>query len=793
MKAKPLVAILLVSLMLLSGCMTGVDEIIPEPTGELPDGWDDGAKRTIASPQLIQFQTCEELEQSLKLAIENEYTTQILQAVEEIYQYNFLRGGDVFMEDSAEMATDGGTSVDMPSSDSQPREEGTDYSGTNNQEQGVDEADFVKTDGYNIYYLNGQILNIFAVPEFGEISLTSQTRIEGTPMAMLLSEDSLVVISSVNSWNIPRESEIGLAMGWDDGYSNWRVNTLTKFTAFDISNKSDIVEQRELFIEGRYSTAREVDGTVRAVTQSWMNINGMTTWLDLPEGYWNLDRDDPLRLVLRQEAGYQSILKNSEVLENLELSDILPRVFEKTDSGVITHEMSDNDCRDFSASEDGYSHGFTSIFTLDLLSENFDFEADHIVGNNPLVYASKDVMVITDTAWDWWWFWGADDMDTMTNIHTFDISNPGTTLYTGSGRVEGTILNQFSISEFEGVVRVAVTTGQWARWWMEDPEPMVSHVVTLGRQVDESGNQILSEIGRVGDIAPNETIWSARFVEDRAYIVTFENMDPLWTIDLSDPTNPEIMGELHVPGVSTYIHPLSDDMLLTIGMGPADEETGLGLDWSSTRLSTFDVSNFSNPQLAQTLTVSPVNDPEDSRWSWAYSEASYEHKAFQYWAPKGLLAIPQATYSYDYDDNSYWGRYTFVSKLILTSVNETSGSLEYYGEVNHSDFYNGDDSGWWGETSIRRSIFMGDYIYAISAGGITATNLTSLEQSAAIELDKPTYDYYTYYDYVEEEEPEDDRSDTSSDESSSDGGDDSSRVEESSEEDTEAQEEDRER
>ena len=91
-------------------------------------------------------------------------------------------------------------------------------------------------------------------------------------------------------------------MGWDDGYSNWRVNTLTKFTAFDISNKSDIVEQRELFIEGRYSTAREVDGTVRAVTQSWMNINGLTTWFDLPDGYWNLDRDDPLRLVLRQEA-----------------------------------------------------------------------------------------------------------------------------------------------------------------------------------------------------------------------------------------------------------------------------------------------------------------------------------------------------------------------------------------------------------------------------------------------------------------------------------------------------------
>ena len=97
-------------------------------------------------------------------------------------------------------------------------------------------------------------------------------------------------------------------MGWDDGYSNWRVNTLTKFTAFDISNKSDIVEQRELFIEGRYSTAGKSMEQLGAVTQSWMNINGLTTWFDLPDGYWNL-KDDPLRLVLRQEAGYQSILK----------------------------------------------------------------------------------------------------------------------------------------------------------------------------------------------------------------------------------------------------------------------------------------------------------------------------------------------------------------------------------------------------------------------------------------------------------------------------------------------------
>ena len=145
---------------------------------------------------------------------------------------------------------------------------------------------------------------------------------------------------------------------------------------------------------------------------------------------------------------------------------------------------------------------------------------------------------------------------------------------------------------------------------MDNPEPMQSHVVTFGHAFDmDSGKHSLEELGRVDGIAYNESIWSARFVEDRAYIVTFENMDPLWTINLSDPTDPQIMGELEVPGVSTYIHPLSDDAILTIGLGPADEETGLGLDWSHTRLSLFDVSNFSDPQLSQVLSLSPVDDP----------------------------------------------------------------------------------------------------------------------------------------------------------------------------------------
>ena len=265
------------------------------------------------------------------------------------------------------------------------------------------------------------------------------------------------------------------------------------------------------------------------------------------------------------------------------------------------------------------------------------------------------------------------------------------------------------------------------------------------RGVDpQTDQQILLEYGRLDGIAEGERIWSARFVGDRAYIVTFEQIDPLWTIDLSNPTSPTILGELEVPGVSTYIHPLHDEMLLTIGMGPAGED-GLGLDWSSTRLSTFNISDLTAPSVADTLMLSPVDDPENNRWTWSYSEAKYEHKAFQYWAPKELLAVPLSTYQwiehYDEDGGYHW-HYDYVSKAILVHVNETTGTMSIYGEVNHSSMINQDHGNYWwgGNENIRRTIFMGDYIYAISGAGITAHNLTTMELSDVVMFDMGSTD-----------------------------------------------------
>ena len=747
-KSSPMLAFFLVLLMATSGCIglsdsdEKSDEIIEIDLGEI-------TKRSIGSPYLEIYSSCDELEANLKASIEEEARTSLLQAVDEVYYW----GGGIWMEDDAEMADASSGSTSAPSTKS--RQEGVDYSGTNNQEQGVDEADFVKTNGYNIFFVDDGVLHIMDIPEFGEIEHASTTPIQGNPVAMLLNEDVLVVVSTVSSWNIEEDDPLQDAMGWDGDWYGWRTNTLTKFTVYNVSDSTSPELSRELYIEGYYMTAREVSGTVRAVTHTWMNIPDLRTWISYPDDYWMEDNTEEERRYMREAAAMEAILHNQEVMAEITLEEMLPQVHERIDGDILTHHMSDDDCSDFSAPEDALNRGYTSIFTIDLVSEELDFEADHIVGNWPHVYASQDQLIITESAWDWWWFWGHDELMESTNIHTFDISIPGETAYAGSGRVDGTILDQFSISEYQGVIRVATTTGQWGRWWMENPEPMENHVITLSHALDvDTGRTDLLEMGRVDGIAYNETIWSARFVEDRAYIVTFENMDPLWTIDLSNPTAPRIMGELEVPGVSTYIHPLSDNAILTIGLGPADEETGLGLDWSHTRLSLFDVSNFSDPQLSEVLSLSPVVEPGNG-WNWAWSEATWEHKAFQYWAPKGMLAVPLNTYRYDYyydDEGRYHYNYDWVSKLMI--VNVTEDSLEIHGEVDHSRFYETEENHWWSSYNIRRSIFMGDYIYAISHAGVTVTHLDSLEEVDSVQL--VTIEPHYYGDNSDSAETEED-------------------------------------
>jgi len=771
---------MMIFVLLSAGCLQAIDEAIEdvddaiEQTFKALDGdypHIDLPERTRVSPELRVYDACDSLLSDLKKAVLDETLVSLDQQsywhwVSEPWLFmveDFAIGGEPEIAEADFATDDSATGTSAPVSESREGE----FSGTNNQESGVDEADFLKTDGFHIYMLNGQLLLIMGVPEFGNLTLESNLTIEGSPTQMMIDGDRLVIASSIYYWNLPGNSELRDLMteevtvtngdGKEDySYTYTRVQNLVKYTVVDISDRTSPTVERELYVEGNYHTARMVDGTVRSVTHLWTYFDGIRTWVNLPEGYWSEDDMDK-RMDIWNDSMNETIAHNEQVISALTLDDFAPHIYEKREGNpnsviqIVSHPITSDMCSEFSASTDSAGRGFTTIMTIRMLSEEPSLEVDHITSTWAHVYSSKDTLVLAEPANDWWWFWRNSGWDDATNIHSFDISDANSTTYSSSGRVSGTVQDQFSISEYDGSIRVATTTDVWGRWWLseeldENGEPVwtgPSNQVTI---LQDNGEGELAQVGFIGGIAEGETIWSARFVGNRGYLVTFMNIDPLWVLDLSDPTNPTVLGELEVPGVSTYIHPIDDDTLLTIGIaGGAD---GLGLDWSMTQVSLFDVSDTSNPTLADTLPVSPAYTDENCEdvitcgWSWSYSEATYEHKAFTYWAPEALLAVPLSTHRYVYDEVEIDGRtysysgYQFVSMLKMISVDAENGTLSSHGEVEHSGFYNEEGlSSWWsGTTSIRRSIFMGDYVYAFSSGGATVHRTDDLQLMVELEL-----------------------------------------------------------
>jgi uncharacterized secreted protein with C-terminal beta-propeller domain len=306
-----------------------------------------------------------------------------------------------------------------------------------------------------------------------------------------------------------------------------------------------------------------------------------------------------------------------------------------------------------------------------------------------------------------------------THIHKFALNPEGSPTYEASGSVEGWIYDQFAMSEYDGHLRVASTALDW--WWGSnlDDEEAGSNVTVL----QDVGNGLLRSVGEITGIAPGEQIQACRMMGDKGYVVTFEQTDPLFTIDLADHLNPQVIGELHIPGFSTYLHPMDGDHLLAIGMAGLEDGTLTGM-----AVNIFDVTDFSDPQLAHQY---EITNP-DAGWSW--SEALWEHHAFTY--HRDVLTIP--AYRYDYTENpdgSY--EYDYFSGALSFGIDDENG-ITMIGEVDHRplveaseclysihyDYYEDDvcdDWGWY--ANVRRNIYIEDNLFSISNYGIRVTDL----------------------------------------------------------------------
>ncbi len=653
--------------------------------------------------QLLRYDSCKKLESDLKQSI-------IQEAWANIEQSEHYRGGGVGFPETDSGAPGAGNG--------DGRQEGVDYSGTNNQEAGVDEADNVKTDGYHLYAINGNRLHIFAVPTFGQLQPVSETTLEGHPNQMLLDKDAnrAVVFSLIEAHKLPQTHPLFEKLGkhGEDRWY-WRVPEVGKVTVLDITDRAAPKVDREFYYEGYYQTARRIGSSVRMASYATLDRPELWSWYE----------------VYRDHGAARAKQWVASRVNALSLADLIPQIYARTQGGQLeSRSLTQSSCSSFLRPSDSHARGISSIMSFDLNVAELAYDADHIISNWATFYASKDRLVLAENAHDWWWYWWFQRDADQLNVHVFDISQPGTTSYLGSGRVKGMLVDQFSVDEEEGQIRLATTTNPWGRWWVEpdgdrEREPSKSHVWVLER---DGESQRYQTIGHVGDIAPNERITTARFLGDKAFLVTFRQVDPLYTIDLSDATNPRVAGELKIPGFSTYLHPIEGEKLLSIGVG-GDE---FGANWKTT-ISLFDVSNFASPQATAVL---PING--EAGWSW--SEAQWEHKAFTYFAPKKLLAVPQSTFTESVVGGEY--RYQYLSKLELITVDPVSG-LGRKGSIDHSAYYQADPLRYWANVDIRRSIFMGDYIYAISDKAITVHRLSDMGLVTAQPL--PGYQYNDWW------------------------------------------------
>jgi hypothetical protein len=327
--------------------------------------------------------------------------------------------------------------------------------------------------------------------------------------------------------------------------------------------------------------------------------------------------------------------------------------------------------------------------------------------------------VVAINAGAWFWFDPeGDGPQDRSVIHKFRLGEAPE--YLASGKVPGWIVNRYALSEARGetgeVLRIATTENMWG--WEGTAGPQ-NRLFTLTQSDDRL--EVLGTLEGLGH--EGERIYAVRYDGDRGYVVTFRQTDPLYTLDLSDPAAPRVVGELEIPGFSTYLHPVGDGYLLAIGQ---NTEQG-GAD-----LSLFDVRDPALPSLV------------DREWLGenTWSEAMYEPKAFTYFAPLGQLALPVEHWSAGPLDEFGYPSWDYFSGSLVFDVDLASGFTKI-AEVDHSDLA-GEDDAWGYYGAVRRNLYIGDAggyaLYSLSDQGVKVNDAATWAELARVKL--PGIDYW---------------------------------------------------
>jgi uncharacterized secreted protein with C-terminal beta-propeller domain len=541
-----------------------------------------------------------------------------------------------------------------------------DYSGTNVQEAGVDEPDIVKTDGKTIFTIeNGRLIAVDARSDTPVI--LGSLVLDSFGGELLLDGNRLLVLSS-SGYSTTFSDVVAPSPAARKAAPAYYVPAST-LTEIDVSDPAAMKVVKTMSVDGSYVSARLNGHTARVVFSA------------IPQAIPMLAAS-PAKAAARKARIGRTTTKSWRPSYRLRSG---------AKGRVSRHALVR--CTDIARPVQFSGLNSLTILTIDLTKGLEPVDSDAIMTDGQIVYGSQNSLyvatekaIVEKPAAD------APPPDQVTEIHKFDISKPDQTTFVGSGAVTGTLLNQFSMSEKDGNLRVASTTAPL--WWAPGADRASESGVTV---LAERGGA-LAEVGRLTGLGKGERIYAVRFIDDVGYVVTFRQVDPLFTIGLSDPAHPRLLGSLDLLGYSAYLHPVGDGLLLGVGQAANDQGRTEG-----TQLSLFDVSDPANPARIAQYKVGSSSS----------STAEFDHHAFLWWAPAKLAVLPLQLS--DYEPSS--GRtYQFSGAL---GFHVAKGDpISEAGRVWHPA-----DNGY--SPPIDRSLIVGDRLFTISTAGIKSSDLAS--------------------------------------------------------------------
>ncbi len=604
-----------------------------------------------------------------------------------------MKSVDAVEEDSGDDDSGGAVTAAEPPSDGlgggspeAPAMDDVSYSSTNVQVEGVDEADIVKTDGKYIYVLKGntvRVLNAYPASEMTELDRVSFTSEDFYPSDMYVDANRLIVIGTLYS---------GIETVFDDfgvdesakmskfAPPSYYYGGTTQINIFDISDKTNIKPFRELAFEGEYSNSRKVDDMVYLV----MNKYGYNT---VPEQF--TDETVVPRYVDSQQGDIKPLTTCDDVY-------YFPGV-ESTD--------------------------YLQVVGVPVDTADAKVSKEVVVGGGENIYASREHLYVAQSKYDW--YWASSDNKAETVVNKFRLGRDAIT-YLGKGSVPGDIVNQFSMDEYKEHFRIATTVGNV---WDED-NLSKNNVYILDKE--------MKQVGSLEGIAPGEKIYSVRFMGNKAYVVTFKKVDPLFVIDVGDPANPKILGQLKIPGYSDYLHPFDENHIIGFGKDAVEASEDEKVEWDQNfawyqgmKVAMFDVTDVTNPTQLHQIVIGDRGTE---------SPLLYDHKALMFDKARGIMAFPVTEAQIPEDkkaeaeDNTY-GDYVFqgayVYKVSIDKGFEYSGRITHYHEdevKDKSGYY------WSGEQDIERILYIGDYLYTVSQAAVLASQISDLSTVKRVDL-----------------------------------------------------------